>query len=65
MPNIPSKQLLVSEANKEQVITEFYEHWIEECKKEGITPNELQMLEEGMKQVTRNIVEKKIKDGTK
>lgn len=54
------KNLLVSEANKESVITEFYEDWIDSCKQDGLTDSEIEMVSDGLKTVVRNLVEDKI-----
>jgi hypothetical protein len=54
------KNLLVSEANKESVITEFYEDWIGSCKQDGLTDSEIEMVSDGLKTVVRNLVEDKI-----
>lgn len=54
------KSLLVTEANKESVITEFYEDWTAACKKDGLQDSEIEMISEGLKTVARNFVEEKL-----
>tara|TARA_R110000868_G_scaffold183641_1_gene424947 strand:- start:755 stop:952 length:198 start_codon:yes stop_codon:yes gene_type:complete len=54
------KNLLVSEANKETVIAEFYEDWTAACKEDGLKDDEIEMISEGLKTVARNFVEEKL-----